>query len=105
MSAWCRIEILLPLRFNDGQPVPESLIAETLSEIRNHFGPVSQETQKIRGVCERRGEPQHDLLTRVFIDVEDTTENHRFFIELKERLKTRFQQRDIWISKHPIDVL
>ena len=27
-----RFEVLLPLRFNDGQPVPDEIIAETLLE-------------------------------------------------------------------------
>ena len=29
-----RYEMLLPLRFNDGQPVPDELIADTLIELR-----------------------------------------------------------------------
>ena len=29
-----RFEILLPLRFNDGRPVPDELIADTLLELR-----------------------------------------------------------------------
>ena len=29
MSAWRRYEILLPLRFNDGQTVPDALIGDT----------------------------------------------------------------------------
>ncbi len=44
-----RFEILLPLRFNDGSPVPDALIAQTLVELRRRFGAVSSETQKIEG--------------------------------------------------------
>ena len=33
MSASRRYEILLPLRFNDGQAVPDALIADTLLEL------------------------------------------------------------------------
>ncbi len=44
-----RFEILLPLRFNDGSPMPDALIAETLVELRRRFGAVSSETQKIEG--------------------------------------------------------
>jgi hypothetical protein len=44
-----RFEILLPLRFNDGQSVPDELIADTLLELREQFGAVSCETQTIRG--------------------------------------------------------
>jgi hypothetical protein len=48
-SSYRRYEILLPLRFNDGQPVPDELIADTLLELRQQFGAVSSETQIIRG--------------------------------------------------------
>ncbi len=39
-----RFEILLPLRFNDGQPVPDDLVASTLLELEQRFGAVSAET-------------------------------------------------------------
>ena len=38
-----RLEILLPLRFNDGSPVPDELVADTLLELRQQFGAVSAE--------------------------------------------------------------
>ncbi len=44
-------------------------------------------------------------MVRVFVDVEDIPENHAFFLQLKEELKIRFQQLDVWITSHPIDVL
>jgi hypothetical protein len=43
-----RYELLLPRRFNDGQPVPDSLIADTL-ELEQRFGAVSSEAQVIKG--------------------------------------------------------
>jgi hypothetical protein len=49
MSALRRYEILLPLRFNDGQSVPDGLISDTLIELETRFGTVSWETQIIRG--------------------------------------------------------
>ena len=44
-----RFEVLLPLRFNDGQPVPDEIVADTLLELEQQFGAVSCETQSIRG--------------------------------------------------------
>jgi hypothetical protein len=44
-----RFELLLPLRFNDGRPVPEALIADALVALRHQFGAVSSETQRIEG--------------------------------------------------------
>jgi hypothetical protein len=44
MSALRRYEILLPSQFNDGRPIPQDLVAETLSELEQAFGAVSCET-------------------------------------------------------------
>ena len=100
-----RYEILIPLRFNDGQPVPEVLIAETLLELRQRFGAISSETQVIRGQWEAEGQVYRDEHCRVFVDVEDSPANRQFFLQLKQQLKQRFQQIDIWMTSHPVDVL
>lgn len=100
-----RYEILLPVRFNDGQPVPEDLSVETVLELRQRFGGVSCDTQTIRGMWEHEGQAYRDDLTRVFLDVPDLPETRQFFLEYKERLKARFQQIDIWMTSYPIDVL
>jgi hypothetical protein len=87
-----RFEILLPTRFNDGQPVPDELIADTLLELRQQFGAVSSETQIIRGMWEHQGQSYRDDLVRVFLDVPDVPESRQFFVELKERLKSSFNR-------------
>lgn len=100
-----RFEVLLPLRFNDGQSVPDQLVADTLIELEVRFGAVSCETQTIRGLWRHEGQPFRDDLVRVFVDGPDVPESREFFIEFKERLKARFQQLDIWLSTYPIEVL
>ena len=106
MSAhYRRFEILLPLRFNDGKPVPGDLIADTIIQLRQQFGAVSAKTQTIRGQWQHQGEVYRDELVRLFVDVEDTSSNRRFVLQLKEELKQRFQQIDVWITSYPIDVL
>lgn len=52
MSELRRYEILVPLMFNDGRAVPESLLAQTFAELREHFGAASWETQTLRGAWE-----------------------------------------------------
>ena len=47
MRNWRRYEILLPLRFNDGQRVPKALLAQTVQELEDRFGAVSCETQTL----------------------------------------------------------
>jgi hypothetical protein len=100
-----RYEFLLPLRFNDGQAVPDSLIGETLIELRQRFGAVSSETQVIRGIWQHEGQEYRDELVRVFLDVSDSPETREFFIAFKEQLKSRFQQLDIWMTTYPIEVI
>ena len=51
------------------------------------------------------GEFFRDDLVRVFVDVADEPEHRQFFVDLKERLKTRFQQMEIWLATYPIEVL
>ena len=50
MSALHRYEILVPLLFNDGQPVSESLLVQTFRELREQFSAASWESQILRGV-------------------------------------------------------
>ena len=99
-----RFELLLPLRFNDGSPVPDTLIAEALVELRSHFGAVSSETQRIEGQWQQAGQVYRDELMRVFVDVEDTPQNRDFFGQFRERTRTQFRQISIWMTSHPIDI-
>lgn len=105
MSDWRRCEILLPLKFNDGQPVPRELITETLLELEQRFGAISCETQIIHGVWRHQGQHFRDDLVRVVVDMENDPEHHRFFRNYKDQLKARFKQLDLWITTYPIDVV
>jgi hypothetical protein len=100
-----RFEILLPRQFNDGTPVPEALLVETVLEIERRFGAVSSETQIIRGMWTHEGQSYRDDLARVFVDVEDSSVNRQFFLEFKDRVKARFQQLDIWITTYTVEVI
>jgi hypothetical protein len=100
-----RFEVLLPLRFNQGEPVPEALIADTLLELEDRFGSVSADTSPIRGHWHYQGQLFRDELMRVFVDVPDLPEHVQFFQEFKERLKQRFQQIDIWMTTYVLEVL
>jgi hypothetical protein len=97
--------MLLPTLFNDGNPIPEGLIADTLVELEETFGSVSSETQTIHGRWHHECVSYRDDLIRVFADVPDEPAARQFFAEYKERLKTRFQQLDIWMTTCPVEVL
>jgi hypothetical protein len=100
-----RFEVLLPLRFNDGTPVPDAAVADTLQEFEERFGAVSCETQTIRGRWRADGQSYRDDLIRVFVDAADEPESREYFVAAKERLKERFRQLDIWMTTYLIEVL
>jgi hypothetical protein len=100
-----RFEILLPLRLNDNQPVPEELVGQTLLELRERFGAVTTETQVIRGSWQYEGHEYRDDLVREFVDAPDTEISRGYFTEYKEQLKVRFQQLDIWMTTYPVEVI
>jgi hypothetical protein len=97
--------MLLPLLFNDGSAVPGDLVATTLLELEEQFGAVSCETQVTRGQWTHEGQSYRDSLIRVYVDVADLPEHREFFTSLKETLKTRFQQVDIWMTTYSLDVM
>ena len=105
MNVLRHYEILLPLRFNDGRPVPESLRGEVVLELRQQFRALTCETQVLQGFWESEGVFYEDQLVRIYLDLPDTADNREFFKRYKERLKERFQQLDIWITSHLVDAL
>ena len=100
-----RFEILLPLVYNDGRPVPGPLIDDTLGELREQSGAVSSETQTIRGDWRFGEHLYEDRMMRVFVDVEDTPDNYAYFAVLKSKLRTRFEQLDLYMTSYPIEVI
>lgn len=105
MKTLRRYEILLPLQFNDGRPVPDSLLWETVEELEKQFGALSWETQIIRGVWKSEGLVFRENNTRLYLDVDDSSESRAFFVALKQKLKARFRQLDIWITSHVVEVI
>jgi hypothetical protein len=76
-----------------------------LIELREQFGAVSCESQRIHGHWQFQGDLYKDELVRVFVDIADTTEHAAYFKDFKEKLKQRFEQLDIWLVSYSIDVL
>jgi hypothetical protein len=100
-----RYEILLPVRFNDGSKVPSELLADFFLELRARFGAASVESQTIRGSWIHEGQTYEDELVRFFVDAHDSAENTEYFRQLKQSLKARFQQLEIWITTYRIDLI
>lgn len=87
-----RFEILLPLFYNDGRPVEREKFVETDDEIVRLFGATSTDSVVVRGRWVYQSTVFHDQLIRVRIDAEETAGNWQAMRNLKETLKTRFEQ-------------
>lgn len=59
----------------------------------------------MRGQWKYQGTVYSDQLIRVRVDVEDTAANQDAMRALKATLKARFEQLDIWITAHRIDII
>jgi hypothetical protein len=97
--------ILLPLFFNDGRPVPAERRLETYEELIQQFGGLTVEEVDVRGFWVHEGVRYQDVAKRVIVAAEATPENDAFMRQLKETLKERFEQIDIWISAQTIDLI
>ena len=100
-----RFEILLPLFYNDGRPIePEQFLA-TDDELVALFSATSTDTVVVRGQWKYQSTKYSDQLIRVRVDVEDKPENWEAMRRVKETLKKRFEQLDIWITAHRIEII
>lgn len=99
-----RYEIILPIRYNDGTLVEESLYLLTNRELARQLGAVSFLPETIRGSWIHQGRSYEEENVRLFVDVEDTPENAAFFVRYKQKIKERFRQIDIWIVSYEIRI-
>src|SRR5258705_13796913 len=100
-----RYEILLPLFYNDGRAIePEKFLA-TDDDLIAAFGATSTDQVTVRGRWKYQSTVYSDQLIRVRVDVPDAPENQDAMRGLKETLKARFDQLDIWITAHQIDII
>jgi hypothetical protein len=100
-----RFEILLPLFYNDGRPIEREKFLQTDDELVQQIGATSTDTVTVRGRWLYQSTIYQDQLLRVRIDVDETPENLQVMRGLKEALKIRFDQLDIWITAHRIEVI
>ncbi len=100
-----RFEILLPLFYNDGRAIEREKLLQTDDELVQLFGATSTDTVRVRGRRLYQSTVYQDQLIRVRLDLRDTHENWQAGRDFKATLNTRFDQRDIWITAHRIEVV
>jgi hypothetical protein len=100
-----RYEILVPLKHNDGRDVDGALIEQTRDELVAEFGAVTLSPSPVLGVWTHEGRRYEDELMRLAVDVEDIGPHREFFTEFKQILLERFDQLDIYITSHIVEVI
>lgn len=102
---WTRYEILLPLCYNDGRSIEGSKFRQTSQDLVDRFGATTIDLLAALGLWKYKGTLYRDELLRFVVDVPGSFTADDFFRSYKETLKTRFDQIDIWISSHEIQIL
>lgn len=97
--------ILLPLFFNDHSPVPVELITRTEDELLEFFGGVSTDTARVRGKWVGEHALFEDSLLRLTVACDGSAEQRAFIRQLKETLKARFRQEEVWITVQEIEII
>jgi hypothetical protein len=78
---------------------------QTRQELVAQFGAISFFPQSLPGTWTHEGSRFEDELVRVVVDVDDTSDSRRFFMEFKAVLLERFEQLEIYIASYPIEVI
>jgi hypothetical protein len=100
-----RFEILLPLFYNDGRRIEPEKFLETDDDFVHLFGAVSTDAVIVRGLWMYQSALYQDQLVRYRVDVDDSPETWDSMRNLKERLKVRFEQLDIWVTANRIEII
>lgn len=100
-----RFEILLPLNYNDGKPIEPAKFLLTNRELVRQFGATTVDTTRASGTWMYKGTLYEDLLMRVTVDSSAPEEATAFLGQYKEVLKERFEQLDIWVTAHDLDLI
>ena len=99
-----RFEILLPLYYNDGRLIERGKFLATNRELLNKFEALTTDSVEVSGTWKYRGTFYRDRLIRLTVDAPNPKEATRFRI-YKKMLKLRFEQKDIWITAHDVEVI
>jgi hypothetical protein len=103
-SKWRRFEILLPRQFNDGAEIPGEWLGEAASELFEHFGAVTFETQILLGQWRDASGEYSDKLSKLVIDLPNTPSNRRWMKAYRDRWKLRLKQVELWLVSYTITV-
>ena len=99
-----RFELLLPTKHNDGTAIELEKFNQTARELTDRFSGLTQDIVHAQGIWKFGGNIYDDKLLRLRIDSADPDAT-TFMKSFKKTLKQRFQQLDIWITAHEIEII
>lgn len=77
----------------------------TNRELLEKFGGLTTDSVEISGTWKYGSAFLYDRLVRLTLDSQNPDEDLVFFRAYKEILKSRFEQIDIWITAHDVDLI
>src|SRR5262249_55276313 len=99
-----RFEILLALNYNDGRLIEPEKFDQTAEDLRTPCGGAPQDTVRIPATGKSGATRYRDDLLRMRFDPNDPAAN-AFLKDQKEVWKKRFEQIDIGITAHEIEII
>jgi hypothetical protein len=106
--AW-RYEIYLPLTYNDGRDIEGAKFVDTEIELFARFHGLTamqrDSATALRGLWEEAGRIFEDRIIVLTIYADAASDAYEFLKGYKERLKQRFEQLEILIAAHPLELL
>lgn len=94
----------MPLNYNDGSQIEQDKFELTAVELCDRFGGVTQDMIRVTGSWKYGGTRYRDELFRIRIDSDDPSAS-MYLRFAKRTWKERFQQIDIWITAHEIEII
>lgn len=98
------IQILLPVRDNDGRPFGPQPFEELYWTLSKKFGGITSFTRApAEGRWEASGKTQHDDV--VVIEVMDANHDRQWWAAFREELEVTFRQTEVIVRAQPIELL
>jgi hypothetical protein len=102
-----RIDVFLPLDYNDGRQVEETKFAKLENELLIRFGGVTSFRRQfpLQGLWQSKGKVFQDrvvIFTALDFSAQDNAELVEYLEGLKKRLKRKFAQKEILITIHEL---
>jgi hypothetical protein len=101
-----KVEILIPLNYNDNRTIEGKKLGKTYNELFVQFGGVSISDFVVSGMWRKTGPNNDDEDTKkkyydknktYWVVCDDNYDTYYFFKDYKEKLKERFEQEDMMI--------